>query len=180
VPTLSTHAVLILVGAGLIGGAGNAVAGGGSLATFPVLIGLGLPPIIANVTNTLGHVPGYVAIVAGLREELTGQQRRVALLTPLAAAGAALGAVLLSLTPPNGFRIAAPFLVLFACALIAVRPRLVGHLTARQGRSARGRWRSPASSRAAPTPAISGQERGSSPWLPCRWSSPTTCRPSTP
>ena len=137
-PTLSTHAVLILVGAGLIGGAGNAVAGGGSLATFPVLIGLGLPPIIANVTNTLGHVPGYVAIVAGLREELTGQQRRVALLTPLAAAGAALGAVLLSLTPPNGFRIAAPFLVLFACALIAVRPRLVGHLTARQGRSAPG------------------------------------------
>ena len=88
-PALSTHALLILVGAGLLGGAGNAAAGGGSLVTFPVLIGLGLPPITANVTNTLGHAPGYVAIVAGLREELTGQRRRVGMLTPLAAAGAA-------------------------------------------------------------------------------------------
>ena len=135
---LSPHALLILLGAGLLGGAGNAVAGGGSLATFPVLVGLGLPPITANVTNTLGHAPGYISIVAGLREELTGQRRRVALLTPLAAAGAAIGAVGLSLTPPDGFRIAAPFLVLFACALIAVRPRMLAHLRSRTRASAPG------------------------------------------
>ena len=130
------HEVLVLVGAGLFGGAGNAAAGGGSLATFPVLIALGLPPITANVTNTLGHAPGYVSIVVGLREELSGQRRRVALLTPLAAAGAVMGAVGLSLPPSAGFRVAAPFLVLFACALIALQPLLRRHITARDGVSA--------------------------------------------
>lgn len=63
----------VLVGAGVLAGAGNAAAGGGSLLTFPLLVGLGIPPLSANVTNTVGHAPGYVSIVAGLREELVGQ-----------------------------------------------------------------------------------------------------------
>jgi uncharacterized protein len=72
---VSVGEATVLAVAGIFGGAGNAAAGGGSLLTFPLLIGLGVPPLTANVTNTLGHAPGYVSIVAGLREELTGQRR---------------------------------------------------------------------------------------------------------
>ncbi|WP_167098247.1 sulfite exporter TauE/SafE family protein [Mycobacterium sp. DL592] len=126
----------VLAVAGLVGGAANAAAGGGSMATFPVLIALGVPPISANVTNTLGHAPGYVAIVVGLRQELAGQRHRLRWLIPLAGCGAAAGAVLLSVTPSSVFRAAAPYLVLLACALIALQPLLRRSITVRPGGSA--------------------------------------------
>jgi uncharacterized protein len=129
------HATVLAL-AGVVGGAGNAAAGGGSLLTFPLLIGFGVPPLTANVTNTLGHAPGYVSIVAGLREELVGQRRRVVLLTPLAAAGAVLGAILLSLSSQATFGEIAPYLVLFACALLAIQPWLRTRIAHRHGGTA--------------------------------------------
>jgi len=128
--------VAVLTVAGIAGGAGNAAAGGGSLLTFPLLIGLGIPPLTANVTNTLGHAPGYVSIVAGLREELAGQRPRLTFLTSLAAVGAVLGAVLLSLSSQAMFGEIAPYLVLFACALLALQPRLRARMADRRGGTA--------------------------------------------
>ncbi len=133
---LSVGQAAVLAVAGVVGGAGNAAAGGGSLLTFPLLIGFGVPPLTANVTNTLGHAPGYVSIVAGLREELVGQRPWVFLLTPLAAVGAVLGAVLLSLSSQAMFGEIAPFLVLFACALLALQPWLRARMAHRHGGTA--------------------------------------------
>jgi uncharacterized membrane protein YfcA len=133
---LTVGEAAVLTVAGIAGGAGNAAAGGGSLLTFPLLIGFGMPPLTANVTNTLGHAPGYVSIVAGLREELAGQRRRLMFLTPLAAVGAVLGAVLLSLSTQAMFGEIAPYLVLLACALLALQPWLRARMAHRRGGTA--------------------------------------------
>jgi uncharacterized membrane protein YfcA len=127
---------LVLAGAGVLGGAGNAAAGGGSLITFPILVGLGIPPLTANVTNTLGHGPGYISIVVGLREELGGQGRRVRLLAPLAVAGGVLGVALLLVSSAHAFGLIAPYLVLFACVLLALQPLLRARLAERAGGTA--------------------------------------------
>src|SRR4028118_867464 len=82
---LSAGAVALLAVAGFLAGAINAAAGGGSLITFPALIPVGYPPLLANVTNNIAVVPGYVTGVWGYRERLRGQGRRVA---PAAAGGA--------------------------------------------------------------------------------------------
>jgi hypothetical protein len=120
----------LLVGAGLVAGAVNAVAGGGSLITFPSLVATGLSPVVANVTNALAVCPGYVASVAGSRADLTGLGRRAITLVPAAIVGALVGAALLLLTPARAFEMIVPFLVLSATALLAFQPRLqriVGH-----------------------------------------------------
>ena len=132
--TIGELATLAIVG--VVGGAGNAAAGGGSLLTFPILIGFGVPPLTANVTNTLGHAPGYVSIVAGLREELLGQRRRIVLLTPLAVVGGVLGAALLSFSSEAAFGVVAPYLVLFACILLALQPLLRNTISQRVGGTA--------------------------------------------
>jgi uncharacterized membrane protein YfcA len=124
-----TDAVL-LVGAGLVAGAVNAVAGGGSLITFPSLVATGLSPVVANVTNALAVCPGYVASVVGSRHDLTGQRRRALALAPAAVVGALIGAALLLLTPARAFELIVPFLVLAAAGLLAFQPRIqqvVGH-----------------------------------------------------
>jgi len=123
----------VLLAAGVLGGAGNAAAGGGSLLTFPLLVGLGIPPLVANVTNTVGHAPGYVSIVAGLREELVGQRRRILQLAPVAVAGAGLGAALLAVSSDRVFASIAPYLVLVACGLLALQPLLRKWVTRHPG-----------------------------------------------
>jgi len=123
----------VLVIAGVVAGAGNAAAGGGSLLTFPLLIGLGIPPLSANVTNTVGHTPGYVSIVAGLREELAGQRRRILHLAPVAVAGAVLGAALLAVSSARAFAAIAPYLVVVACVLLALQPLLRRWVTRNPG-----------------------------------------------
>jgi uncharacterized membrane protein YfcA len=130
---LGTGEIAVLAAAGLLGGAGNAAAGGGSLLTFPLLVALGIPPLTANVTNTVGHAPGYLAIVAGLREELAGQRRHILLLTPVAVIGAVLGAALLAVSSDRAFAAIAPYLVLAACALLALQPVLRGWIARRPG-----------------------------------------------
>jgi uncharacterized membrane protein YfcA len=122
--------VLVLLAAGLAAGTVNAVAGGGSLITFPTLIAIGMPPVAANATNSIAVSPGYFAAVVGSRHDLKGQGTRVRRLLPTAAVGSAAGCALLLLAPPRAFELVVPFLVLGAAAMLAFSDRLrrlVGH-----------------------------------------------------
>jgi uncharacterized membrane protein YfcA len=115
----------LLLAAGVAAGMVNAVAGGGSLVTFPTLLATGLPPVAANVTNSIAVFPGYLGAVAGSRLDLTGQRRRVRqLLLPTAGGGSAAGSVLLLLLPERAFELVVPFLVLGATATLALQDRL--------------------------------------------------------
>jgi len=115
---------LLLGGAGLLAGAVNAVAGGGSLISFPALLAVGQPPLTANVTNAVAMVPGYLGGSIGYRRELAGQGRRALALTGTCAAGAAAGAFLLLASPEALFEAMVPFLVLASSALLAAEPLL--------------------------------------------------------
>lgn len=122
--------IALLVAAGLAAGTVNAVAGGGSLVTFPALIATGLHPVAANVTNSLAVSPGYLAAVAGSRADLAGRGHRMRHLLPTAAVGSGTGCALLLLAPPRAFDLLVPFLVLGAAAMLAFQHRLrrlVGH-----------------------------------------------------
>lgn len=119
-----------MVAAGVAAGVVNAVAGGGSLITFPSLLGIGLPSVDANVTNSVSVFPGYVSSVAGSRADLAGQGRRVAAILPTAVVGGVGGCALLLGTPARAFEVVVPFLVLLATATLAFQDRLralVGH-----------------------------------------------------
>src|SRR3954451_4269260 len=89
--------VLVLIAVGLLSGAVNAFAGGGSLISFPVLIALGLPPLTANITNTVSQLPGYVSITYGYRRHLKGQKDRLFKSWPPSSPGAGAGVGLLKL-----------------------------------------------------------------------------------
>jgi uncharacterized protein len=122
--------ILLLVAAGVAAGVVNAVAGGGSLITFPTLLAVGLPPVDANVTNSVSVFPGYVSSVVGSRADLAGQGRRLRTIVPTSVVGAAGGCALLLLTPARAFELVVPFLVLSAAATLAFQQRLrglVGH-----------------------------------------------------
>lgn len=122
--------ILLLLGAGVLAGGVNALAGGGSLITFPTLIATGLPTVAANVTNSVAVFPGYVSSVVGSRADLAGQRRRLVTILPTAVVGAAGGCALLLLTPARAFELVVPFLVLAAAATLAFQDRLrglVGH-----------------------------------------------------
>jgi uncharacterized protein len=132
------HVVLLVV-AGLAAGAVNAIAGGGSLITFPSLIATGLPSVAANVTNSISVFPGYVSSVVGSRADLAGQRRRLVRVLPTCVTGAAGGCVLLLVTPEGAFELIVPFLVLGAAATLAFQQRLrglVGHPRAMSERRA--------------------------------------------
>jgi uncharacterized membrane protein YfcA len=120
-----------LMVAGLLGGTLNAVAGGGSLVTFPALIALGLPPVAANMTNSVALTPGYVASVAGSRAELATVARdqgagTIAALLPPSLAGGVLGCVALLTTPATAFGWVAAILVAGATTVLAFQQRLRG------------------------------------------------------
>ena len=126
---------LVEVGvAGLLAGAINAIAGGGALITFPVLVAVGLPALAANVTNTVGQCPGYASIVAGYRLELGGQRRRMWALGAVGILGAGIGVVLLKVSSPATFRAIVPWLILGACGLLALQPALRRRLAVRATR----------------------------------------------
>ena len=107
--------------AGFVAGAINAVAGGGSLISFPALIAAGYPSKTANVTNTVALWPGYVGGSLGYREELRGQGPRLAQLAVPNIAGALVGSVALLATPGDAFDVLVPFLILFACGVMAAQ-----------------------------------------------------------
>lgn len=105
-------------------GAVNAVAGGGSLITFPTLVAVGLPPITANITNTVALCPGYLGATLAQRRDLAGQGRRAALVLPVAAAAGVGGAFLLLHTTARAFELAVPFLLLVAALLVGAQDRI--------------------------------------------------------
>ncbi len=127
---LSLADIALLLAAGLTAGGVNALAGGGSLITFPALVATGLPPLVANVTNSVSVAPGYLASVVGSRKDLAGQRTRVRTLAPVAALGALAGCGLLLVTPARVFDLVVPFLVLSSTAVLAFQDRirgLIGH-----------------------------------------------------
>ncbi|MGN6608877.1 MAG: sulfite exporter TauE/SafE family protein [Jatrophihabitans sp.] len=123
--------VLVLV-AGVWAGAINTVVGSGTLVSFPVLLYVGLPPVTANISNTLGLFPGSFTGAYGYRRELRGQGRRVAVLSSAVVLGAAVGAVLLLQLPPGAFKAIVPALIVLALLLVIFGPRLTARLRSTQ------------------------------------------------
>jgi uncharacterized membrane protein YfcA len=122
-----------IAAAGMAAGTINTVVGSGTLITFPVLLAFGYAPVTANVTNSLGLVPGSAAGAYGYREELHGQWRRTARLGCASFAGAVAGAVLLLVLPPSAFKAIVPVFIAIALVLVVLQPRLSAWL-ARRGR----------------------------------------------
>jgi uncharacterized membrane protein YfcA len=115
--------ILVFV-AGLAAGTINTVVGSGTLITFPVLIGIGLPPVTANVSNTLGLFPGSFVGAYGYRRELVGQRNRLIRLGSASALGGLIGAVLLLTLPAGAFKTIVPVLIVLALLLVIFGPRL--------------------------------------------------------
>jgi uncharacterized membrane protein YfcA len=123
---------LAILAAGIAAGSVNAVVGSGSLITFPTLLAFGFPPVVANVSNNVGLVPGNISGGFGYRRELAGQRGRLIILGVAAAIGAAAGALALLVLPAAAFRFIVPILILVSCALVLVQPRLSAWLRTRR------------------------------------------------
>ena len=121
---MSAGSVALILLAGFLAGAINSIVGSGSLITFPTLLAVGLSPVVANVSNTVGLVFGSVSGVVGYRRELAGQGRRILRLALPAAAGSALGAALLLVLPQRVFRGVVPVLIVLALILVGFQPAL--------------------------------------------------------
>lgn len=111
-------------GAAVVAGAVNALAGGGTLISFPTLVGLGVPAVSANVTNTVSLVPGYLTGSYAQRRDLEDQIASARVLAGVAAAGGLAGSILLVLIPGHAFRAVIPYLILLSCGLLAFGSRL--------------------------------------------------------
>ena len=129
---MSASTALAIFGAGLAAGTVNTIVGSGSLITFPTLLAVGYPAVTANVTNTVGLVPGVVSGSLGYRRELVGQRRRLAVLGVPALAGGLTGGILLLELPGSVFRAIVPVLILIACGLMLAQPALSRRLAARR------------------------------------------------
>ena len=117
------HAIAIF-SAGMVAGMINTAVGSGTLITFPLLLAFGYAPVVANVSNTVGLVPGSAAGAVGYRRELAGQGRRLAALARASVAGGVIGAVLLLSLPPSAFKAIVPAFIAVAVVLILLQPRL--------------------------------------------------------
>ena len=126
-----TDALIILV-AGLAAGTINTIVGSGSLITFPTLVALGYPPLLANVSNNIGLVPGSLSGVYGYRRELKGQSARLRRLVPASVVGAATGSALLLTLPSDVFDRVVVFLVAIALILVVTGPMISRKLAARR------------------------------------------------
>jgi len=126
--------MVAVAAAGLAAGSINAVVGSGTLVTFPVLLAVGLPPVTATISNSLGLVPGGVSGVFGYRRELHGQRRLLLTLFPASVLGALTGAFLLLHLPASAFEAIVPVLVGVAVVLVAVQPLLQRRLADRRAR----------------------------------------------
>ncbi|MFI5715111.1 sulfite exporter TauE/SafE family protein [Nocardia sp. NPDC051750] len=124
--------MLAVFAAGIAAGGINAVVGSGTLITFPVLLAVGLPPVTANVSNTVGLVPGSISGVIGYRRELSGQRARLLRYGSASLLGAAVGAVLLLTLPEGAFAAIVPVLIIAALVLVVVQPRLSAWVRERQ------------------------------------------------
>jgi uncharacterized membrane protein YfcA len=122
---------ILIVLAGIAAGMINTVVGSGSLITFPTLIALGYPPVLANVSNNIGLGPGALSGVIGYRRELRGQRARLERLVPASLVGGLTGSILLLVLPSQVFTRVVIVLILIALTLVVFQPRLARWLTAR-------------------------------------------------
>ena len=121
---MSVLEALAIVAVGLVAGTINTIVGSGSLITFPTLLAFGFTPIVANVSNTVGLAPGSLSGAIAYRRELEGQRPRLVVLGTASLAGGITGAALLLALPGSVFRHVVPALILLACVLVALQPRL--------------------------------------------------------
>ncbi len=129
---MSAGEVIWIAVAGLGAGAINTVVGSGTLITFPVLLAFGYAPVTANVSNTIGLVPGSVSGAVGYRRELAGQRARALRLGAMSVLGGLTGAVLLLVLPASTFAAIVPAFIALALALTVLQPRLNSWLASRQ------------------------------------------------
>jgi uncharacterized membrane protein YfcA len=129
---MSAGEILAIAFAGLAAGTINTVVGSGTLITFPVLLAFGYPPVTANVSNTIGLVPGSVSGAIGYRRELAGQRRRILRLGAMSLAGGITGAVLLLVLPSSAFKAIVPVFIAAALVLTLSQPRLTRWLLQRE------------------------------------------------
>jgi uncharacterized membrane protein YfcA len=123
--------VLAIALAGLAAGTINTVVGSGTLITFPTLLAFGYAPVTANVSNTIGLVPGSVSGAIGYRRELAGQRRRMLRLGTASLLGGTTGAVLLLVLPASAFKAIVPVFIAIALVLVVIQPWLNRTLAAR-------------------------------------------------
>ncbi|MEU6314859.1 sulfite exporter TauE/SafE family protein [Streptomyces sp. NPDC047014] len=123
---------LAVLAAGVGAGTINTIVGSGTLITFPVLLATGLPPVTANVSNTLGLVPGSISGAIGYRKELRGQRSRILRLGSVSLVGGLAGAALLLALPSDAFDTIVPVLIGLALVLVVLQPRLAAALRRRQ------------------------------------------------
>ena len=124
------EAVLVTL-AGVAAGTINTVVGSGTLITFPTLLAFGVPPVTANVSNTVGLVPGSMSGVVGYRRELAGQRARVLRLGSASLLGGVAGALLLLVLPSAAFDAIVPVLILLGVLLVIFGPRIQRAVAAR-------------------------------------------------
>ena len=130
---------IVIFAAGLAAGTINTVVGSGTLITFPTLLAFGYPPVLANVSNNVGLVPGVASGVHGYRAELDGQRRRIIRLGSASLAGGLVGAFLLLVLPADAFKAIVPVLIGIALVMVIFQPRLSKFVAARQQKRAEGR-----------------------------------------
>ncbi|HSE72048.1 MAG TPA: sulfite exporter TauE/SafE family protein [Nocardioidaceae bacterium] len=152
---MSPLEILAVLGAGLGAGIVITAVGAGSLISFPILLAVGLPPVVANASNCVGLVPGGLSGSWGYRRELAGHGARVRAVAVTSALGALVGAVLLLVMPPGAFEAVVPVLVLTAAFLVGVQPLVSRWLRRRAARrTAPEAW--PARDRRGLPPALVG------------------------
>lgn len=136
---MSAGEIIAIAIAGVAAGTINTVVGSGTLITFPVLLACGYAPVTANVSNTIGLVPGSVSGSIGYRRELEGQRERVLRFGAMSVLGGVTGAVLLLVLPASAFTDVVPLFIALALVLTVLQPRLnrrlAGHVAARSRRA---------------------------------------------
>ncbi len=123
---------LAIFAAGLAAGTINTVVGSGTLITFPTLLAFGYPPVLANVSNNVGLVPGVASGVHGYRAELGGQRRRLIRLGSASICGGLVGAILLLTLPQSAFKAIVPALIGVAVVMVVIQPWLARWVAERQ------------------------------------------------
>ncbi len=128
---MSPWEVIAILLAGVAAGTINTVVGSGTLITFPTLLAFGIPPVTANVSNTVGLAPGSLSGAIGYRAELTGQRRRLVRLGSASLVGGIAGALLLLVLPSSAFDAIVPVLIVLGCVLVVLGPRIQRRVAAR-------------------------------------------------
>ena len=136
---MSALEIVAVLLAGTAAGTINTVVGSGTLITFPTLLALGMPPVLANVSNNVGLVPGAISGAVGYRRELGGQKKRLIRLGSASVLGSLGGAAALLLLPEAAFDAVVPVLIGLGCVLVLLQPRISKAVAARAEASGKPR-----------------------------------------